>query len=324
MKGIKMSYEIKLSSEIKTRHVKMMFWGPTGSRKTESILRNFPKVLLIDTEGNSDQCVGMAEIPEFLQIVTKDARDVKKIIDDAASGNIKFPDGSPVETLAIDSVSVLWGVQQEAAYTSAEQRAVKKGWKSDNPVVVQLDWVLAKRPIKMISNRMNASPIKFLILTARAKDLYENVGDDLKKVGYTPDIMKGMDYDVNLSVQMGYDDKGKWVGQVTKVQGALGKIMPVGKIFSEFPAQDILDFASTIDPKALAEKADHEIAADIVKELNKKKRTEGELVAFGAKHGLSPQEIGSALKEAGYSGFDPEKWDEMCHILTNYKTPTAV
>ena len=310
-----MNYQINLSSEIKSRHVKMMFWGPTGSRKTESILRNFPHVLLIDTEGNSDQCVGMPEIPEFLQIITKDARDVKKIIDDAADGKIKFPDGSPVETLAIDSVSVLWGVQQEAAYTSAEQRAVKKGWKSDNQTVVQLDWVLAKRPIKMISNRMNASPIKYLILTARAKDLYDNVGDDLKKIGITPDIMKGMDYDVNLSIQMGYDDKGKWVGQVTKVQGALGKMMPVGKIFNEFPAQDILDFASKINPKAIAEKAEHEIAEDIVTEQNNAKRTEGELVAFGAKHGLSPNEIGVALKEAGYNGFDPAKWDEMCRVI---------
>ena len=167
----------------------------------------------------------------------------------------------------------------------------------------------------MISNRMNASPIKYLILTARAKDLYDNVGDDLKKIGITPDIMKGMDYDVNLSIQMGYDDKGKWVGQVTKVQGALGKMMPVGKIFNEFPAQDILDFASKINPKAIAEKAEHEIAEDIVTEQNNAKRTEGELVAFGAKHGLSPNEIGVALKEAGYNGFDPAKWDEMCRVI---------
>jgi len=318
-----MSYEIKLSSAIQNRHLKMMLWGPTGSRKTESILRYFPHVLLIDTEGNSEQCVGMPEIPQFIQIVTKDARDVKKIIDGVCEGQIKFPDGSKVETLAIDSVSVLWGVQQEAAYTNAEQRALQKGWKADNPVVMQLDWVLAKRPIKMISNRMNASPIKFLILTARAKDLYENVGDDLKKVGITPDIMKGMDYDVNLSMQMGYDDKGQWIGQVTKVQGALGRLMPIGKTFAEFPAREILEFASQITPMAINEKADHEVAADIVREQSKKKRTAGELVAFGAKYGLSPQQIGAALKEGGYSSFEPDKWDEMCRLLIELKRPTA-
>ena len=40
------------SRQVQPRHLKLLFWGDTGTRKTESILRFFPNVLLIDTEGN--------------------------------------------------------------------------------------------------------------------------------------------------------------------------------------------------------------------------------------------------------------------------------
>jgi hypothetical protein len=50
----------------------MLLWGDAGTRKTETILRYFPDVLLIDCEGNSDHCIGMPEIPPFIRVVTKD------------------------------------------------------------------------------------------------------------------------------------------------------------------------------------------------------------------------------------------------------------
>ncbi len=53
--------ELEFSSNVKQRNLKIMFWGDTGTRKTETVLRNFPHVFLIDTEGNSDQCIGMPE-----------------------------------------------------------------------------------------------------------------------------------------------------------------------------------------------------------------------------------------------------------------------
>lgn len=56
---------VELSSEIKNRNLKIMFWGKTATRKTETILRNFPGVLLIDTEGNSDQCVEFRRYRHF-------------------------------------------------------------------------------------------------------------------------------------------------------------------------------------------------------------------------------------------------------------------
>ena len=74
----------------------------------------------------------------------KDSRVIKEIIDDVARSKVKFTYGKPVETLAIDSVSVLWGVQQEMAYGSAEARVIKKGFKAENSNATQLDWALVK------------------------------------------------------------------------------------------------------------------------------------------------------------------------------------
>lgn len=84
--------------------------------------------------------------------------------------------------------------------------AVRKGWKTDNVTVGQLDWVLTKRPIKQISNRMNASPLKFLILTARAKDIYEGVGKNPQKVGLTPEEVGAALKDKGLGFGPGHEN----------------------------------------------------------------------------------------------------------------------
>ena len=113
------------SKTVTQRNLKIMFWGDTATRKTEEVLRHFPNVFLIDAEGNSDMCADNPDIPEYLFAKTKDPRDALQVIDDIAAGKIKFDDGSPVETLCIDSWSVIWYVQQEFASTMAEKRATR-------------------------------------------------------------------------------------------------------------------------------------------------------------------------------------------------------
>ena len=49
---------IEFSGSVSPGGVKLMFWGDTATRKTETVVRNFPNVLLIDTEGNSDVLLG--------------------------------------------------------------------------------------------------------------------------------------------------------------------------------------------------------------------------------------------------------------------------
>jgi len=101
------------SRQVQPRHLKLLFWGDTGTRKTESILRYFPNVLLIDTEGNGEQCVGIPEIPEFLLARTKDVNEIIQIVDQVAAGKHRFPDGRPILTVAIDSISVLWSIRKD-------------------------------------------------------------------------------------------------------------------------------------------------------------------------------------------------------------------
>src|SRR5512138_797823 len=141
-----MPIKVQRSSEITTRHLKIAFWGRTATRKTETVLRNFPHVLLIDAEGNGELCAGAKEIPEFLYLKTKDPYEVIEAIDLASKGQLKFADGSPVETVSIDSTSVLWSGQQEVAYGLARRRAEKRNMADKEQNATQGEWATAKRP----------------------------------------------------------------------------------------------------------------------------------------------------------------------------------
>ena len=106
---------IKPSAEVIPSNIKYLFWGDTGTFKTETILRNFPNILFIDVEGNAQHCTHMKEIPPFLYVKTKDVNKVLKIIDAVAEGKLKMQDGSPIETVAIDTATILWAIQQDVA-----------------------------------------------------------------------------------------------------------------------------------------------------------------------------------------------------------------
>lgn len=152
------------SSRLQQRHLKIGFWGATATRKTETILRFFPDVLLIDSEGNGEMCAHIPEIGEFLYLQTKDPRVVMEALDDVKKGLLKFPDGSPVRTIGIDSTTVLWSVQQELAYTLAAARAERKNYRdAENANATQGEWATAKRPLRQLNTRINASGIQYII-----------------------------------------------------------------------------------------------------------------------------------------------------------------
>jgi len=257
--------QIQSSKTIKPSHLKVLIWGASGTRKTESILRHFPNVLMIDTEGNAEQCVTVPDIPEFLLARTKDVNEVIRVIDDVAAGRVKMPDGRAVETVAIDSTTVLWSVRKDARAIVAEEKVKRYGKTSEDASLTQLDWTMAKRPLVRMIGRLNNSPIKYLILTAREADEYidnpQRKGE-IVKVGVKPDMMKGLDYDVNLALHfMGGTKEGEaWSAEVTKVQGALGAVLPKGKRLTQFPASDILTYAGSIVVKANQDAGEDETA----------------------------------------------------------------
>lgn len=306
--------QLELSSEIKSRNLKIMFWGKTATRKTETILRNFPNVLLIDTEGNSDQCVGVEEIPPFMRLKTKNAREIMEVLDKVSESKIKFPDGKPVETVAIDSWSIVWSVAQEVAAVSAEKRAAKKGFDVEGATMTQLDWVLAKRLPKRILNRLNGSAVKYLVLVSREKDQYLEKGGELVKQGVTPDVIRGTEYEMNLVLHFDFDANNKWCYEVTKVQGALSRIFPMNGKGTEFPINDLISYASSYNSEVTRQQDEDEIAKEIVTSESASRTYTG-LMEFGARFGYRKDEISTILKSAGFTSFKKENWDAMCHEL---------
>lgn len=282
------------------------------------MLRNFPHVLLIDTEGNSDQCVDMAEIPLFLRKKTKDAREIVKIIDQVAEGKIKFPDGSPVETVSIDSATVLWSVGQEAVAASAEARAIKYHKPLDNVTPAASDWNIGKRPIKRIYNRLSNSPIKYLFLICREKTAYDPSDENKstnKKPEYTPDTMKGLDYDMSISFHLSFDDLGKWQCKVSQVRGKLNEQYPIGKVMREFPAKDLITYAEKYaTAKAGNDEDDEELGRKMAQAevAGKEPHDKQALMAFARTVGInSPEAVGDILKANELVPYDEANWDKM-------------
>jgi hypothetical protein len=320
-----MPYKVQQSEEIVSRHIKIMLWGPTGSRKTELVLRNFPSVLLIDSEGNSEQCVGVKEIKPFARVQTKDCRLALEVVNDAAAGKIKVAKQN-IETLCFDSASVMWSVQQEVANTLAEKRATRYNKPAEEATNTQLDWVVAKRPQKKLYTAANNSPFRFLVFIAREKDFYKEDPSDKKKVikdGYTWDAMKGIDYEVNLALHLGYDENGKWQYTVTKVQGALGKLFPMGSTKGVFPIKELLAYAETIAPTVAEEKDEDQIADEqaTAETTPKPVHSQTALIAYARENfKLEPKDLGAILKAAGISDFKPELWDRC---ITAFKDHLA-
>ena len=305
---------IEFSQDIHPGGVKLMFWGDTATRKTETVVRNFPHCLLIDTEGNSDVLIGHPEISPFLRIKTKDVRQILSVLEAAAKGSLAFPDGAKVETVSLDSWTVLWGVQSDVASKMAEGRAAKKNYNVDEANITMTDWAKSKRPMKRILNMINGSQIKYLVLVARQKDEYETSGNmDAKKTGRViPDVMKGTEYDVNLALHFEIEG-GKWSFTTTKVQGALINLFPLGKKMAKFPFEEFFARFSGIDPsKSTKMRDEDEVTGEIAESENPHSREE--LIEFGKELGLSPVDIGTALKAKGLA-FDPKRWPEMTSAL---------
>jgi len=303
------------SKKVKARHLKIAFWGDTGTRKTETFLRFFPDCALIDTEGNGEMAAGVNEVPEFLYFKTKDAIEVADIINDASKGSYKFDDGRPVQSVCIDSTSVLWSVQQEVANRTAYDRAARwdKNKAADaNPA--QADWAKVKRPMRSIANATSNSPIKYLIYTARQKDLYEEQTNDkgkkeLVKIGVIQDWVKNTGYDLNLILYFGYDKAGTWYYKVTKVQGKLADIFPINSVGYTFPIEAVMSFALTGE---FGDEASEEtVVTNIIKRDLEKVRTLASLQEFASEIGIPSESFRECLRSGGWTTYNASRHEDM-------------
>jgi hypothetical protein len=313
---------IKSSTAVTARNIKMMFYGAPGTRKTETVLRNMPHVLLIDSEGNGVQCVDMPEIPEFLYAPTKDVTKATRMVRAAAESKLKFSSGSGVETAMIDSASVFWSVQQEVAGTLAGNRAARYGKSPEEAAATLKDWGLAKRPLKALYTAVNNSPIKFLVFICREKDLYkedEHNKDKLEKIGFTWDGMKGLDYEMNLVLRFSYDANGKWQYEVKKVQGGLGKLFPIGKTGTKIDFPALSDYAAHLKPSEGAEENEGDVADRIAKDSETQpKKSQADLITFASQYGITAAQLGGILKTAGFSAYDATQHQAMEQAILDH------
>jgi hypothetical protein len=298
------------STQAPSKNLAILLWGPAAARKTETPLRYFPHPLVIDVEGKAQHAVGVKGVQDFLMVQTKDIYEILDVLEDLGAGKIKFKDGSPVETVSIDSASVLWSVRQEAGSLMAEKRATKYargGVDPDSITMTMLDWTKVKRPLKRLMTKLNNSPVKYFVITAREKPLYEEVSvngkTELTRVGETPDIQRGVEYEVDVAFR--FLSGPPWKCRVTRTRGLLDELMPVGAEFTEFPHKELIAYATGVgahmdDEVEVAEKqAEHD-----------RTRSRNDLIDFGKEQGLNAEEIAEALKTKGLK-FDPDKWVEM-------------
>lgn len=319
---------ITLSRHAPPRHLKMLFWGETGTRKTESILRHFPDVLLIDTEGNAEQCTTMPEIPEFLLAQTKDVNEVIQIVDEVAAGRHTFPDGRPVQTLAIDSISVLWAIRKDVRALAAEQRQARYGKTAEDATLTQLDWSLAKRPLLRLNTRLANCPIRHVIYTARLQDRYQEDArqrDRLVRAGEGPEAVRGLEYEMNLVLRLRFGAEGAWECQVTKVQGALGQALPAGTVWRTFPAAAILRHTSGLHTAPGQEQDGVQLAAAALRQEAPLPAGPEDLPAFYAAAqalgyhtpagDIDRPRIQAVLRAHGFQAFNPARAGHMLAVL---------
>jgi len=310
--------QIISSANAPSKNLAILLWGPAASRKTETPLRYFPHPLVIDVEGKAQHAVGVDGVQDFLMVQTKDIYEILDVLEQLAQGKIQFEDGSPVETVSIDSSSVLWSVRQEAGAMMAEKRAQKYAKnRSIDPDSVQmsmLDWNKVKRPLKRLMTRLNNSPVKYFVITAREKPLYQEIKQggrtELQRIGEQPDLQRGVEYEVDVAFRMLAESP--WKCRVTRTRGRLEEIMPIGTEFDTFPHETLIDYATGVGPEM---QDDLVVAADQAEKDRTKSRND--LIDYGKELGLTAEQIAEALKEKGLK-FESDNWDQMTAILIDY------
>ncbi len=209
--------------------------------------------------------------------------------------------------------------------------------------MTQLDWSMAKRPLQRLYMRLANCPIRFVIYTARLQDRYQDdpkSKDRLVKTGEAPAAAKGLEYDMNLALRMRLAGDGSWECQVTKVQGALGKTLPAGKVMRAFPVEAILEHTGpwagdTGSVPAVDRPANHSPGrgptsaspdtAPTPPVTGAAEVTPAALEAFYAQAGrlgyrtleggVDRERILSVLRANGYRGFSPAKAASMLALL---------
>lgn len=181
-----------------SKKLKILIYGASGTGKTLAAL-SFPRPAVVDAENGTDLYAGRAGIPEFSVLRIKTFGDLEKAI-----SYIQADKGKSFDTLVIDSVSVFYDVQKEAASkTSKDNELGYREWAKINNRMVYLYNTLTNLPVH-------------IVCIAREAVEYETKGGNLTKVGTKPDADKRLVYMFDFIIRMNADHSG----EVIKSRGA--------------------------------------------------------------------------------------------------------
>lgn len=181
-----------------SKKLKILIYGASGTGKTLAAL-SFPRPAVVDAENGTDLYAGRPNIPEFSVLRVKTFEELQKAI-----SFIQADKGKSFDTLVIDSVSVFYDVQKEAASkTAANQELGYREWAKINNRMVYLYNTLTNLPVH-------------IVCIAREAVEYETKGNNLTKVGTKPDADKRLVYMFDFIIRMNGDHSG----EVIKSRGA--------------------------------------------------------------------------------------------------------
>jgi hypothetical protein len=235
--------------------LKVSIYGPPGSGKTFTTLlfaeglaaARGKRVAYVDTERGTDfyalpvpdRTVHPASF-DFDAIYTRSLAEVIREVDNL--------DLATYGVVVIDSVTHLWEAAQEA-YT---------GKRTSRDSIPFSAWAAIKRPYKALIAKLMAIPADVFIL-GRQKNLFENDGDEIRKVGVGMKAESDTPYEPHICLRMEADRTGHYCMHAEKDRSGVlaGKVVVDPNYQTIAPLLGILG-----DVQAASEDEDERIAAD--------------------------------------------------------------
>lgn len=183
-----------------SKRLKVLLYGGSGTGKTVAGL-SFPRPAVIDSENGTDLYAGRDGVPAFSVWRIKTFQELEKAIE-----FIKGDNGKTFDTLVIDSISVFYDVQKEAASKTSTSKDNELGYR---------EWAKINNRMVYLYNALTNLPVH-VVCVAREAIEYETKGGNLTKVGTKPDADKRLVYMFDFIVRM----TGDHGGDVIKSRGA--------------------------------------------------------------------------------------------------------
>lgn len=180
------------------KKLKILLYGGSGTGKTLAAL-SFPRPAVIDAENGTDLYAGRTGVPSFSVLRIKTFAELEKAI-----AYIQADKGKQFDTLVIDSISVFYDVQKEAASKTAANNDL--GYR---------EWAKINNRMVYLYNALTNLPVHVVVIAREAVE-YETKGGNLTKVGTKPDADKRLVYMFDFIIRMKDDHSG----DVVKSRGA--------------------------------------------------------------------------------------------------------